>query len=122
MHMGPLGIRPFYVQRDDHAKGLIRLLSLALRVLTLVEHVVREQLQTAGEALTGLYPGNPTRETDRPTTERLLRAFRNITLTIIHLPGQTVRHVTPLSSLQKRILSLLGLSEALYENLASIPP
>jgi transposase len=119
---GPLGIRPFYVQRDDHAKGMVRLLSLALRVLTLVEHVVRQQLQAAGEALAGLYPGNPTRETDQPTTERLLRAFRGITLTIIRLPGQTFRHVTPLSSLQKRILSLLGLSEALYENLTSIPP
>jgi transposase len=119
---GPLGIRPLYVQRDDHAKGMVHLLSLALRVLTLVEHVVRQQLQATGEALAGLYPGNPTRETARPTAERLLRAFRGITLTIIHLPGQTVRHVTPLSSLQKRILSLLGLSEALYENLAAIPP
>jgi transposase len=119
---GPLGIRPLYVQRDDHAKGMVRLLSLALRVLTLVEHVVRQQLPATGEALAGLYPGNPTRETARPTAERLLRAFRGITLTIIHLPGQTVRHVTPLSSLQKRILSLLGLSEALYGNLSAIPP
>jgi transposase len=33
-----------YVQRDDHATGLIRLLSIALRVLTLVEFVVRRQL------------------------------------------------------------------------------
>lgn len=98
------------------------MLSLVLRVLTLVEYLARERLQTANEALAGLYPGNPTRETDRPTTEHLLRAFRGITLTTIYLPGQTVRHVTPLSSLQKRILSLLGLSEALYENLASIPP
>jgi transposase len=119
---GPLGIRPFYVQRDDHATGLIRLLSLALRVLTLVEHVVREQLHLAGDVLTGLYPGNPSRATDRPTTERLLHAFHGITLTIIHLPDQTVRHLTPLSSLQARILSLLGLSEDLYDNLASIPP
>jgi transposase len=119
---GPLGIRPFYVQRDDHATGLIRLLSLALRVLTLVDHIVREQLHLAGDVLTGLYPGNPSRATDRPTSERLLRAFHGITLTIIHLPDQTIRHLTPLSSLQVRILSLLGLSEHLYDNLASIPP
>jgi transposase len=67
-----------YVRRDDHAKGMVRLLSLALRVLTLVEHVVRRQLQASGDALPGLYPGNPTRETDRPTTQRLLKAFCDI--------------------------------------------
>ena len=40
----PLSLTPMYVQRDDHATGLIRLLSIALRVLTLVEFVVRRQL------------------------------------------------------------------------------
>ena len=119
---GPLGIRPLYVQRHDHAKGMIRLLSSALRVLTLVEHVARQQLQAIGQALAGLYPGNPTRQTDRPTTERLLRAFRGITLTIVHLPDRTIRHITPLSSLQKRILSLLGLPDTLYDRLVTIPP
>jgi transposase len=91
----PLGIRPLYVQREDHAKGMVRLLSLALRVLTLVEHVVRGALQAAGETLRGLYAGNPKRETARPTTERLLKAFRGITLSVVCLPDQTIRHVTP---------------------------
>jgi transposase len=39
----PLSLRPMYVQRDDHATGLIRLWSIALRVLTLLEFVVRRQ-------------------------------------------------------------------------------
>ncbi len=38
-----LSLTPMYVQRDDHATGLIRLLSIALRVLTLVEFVGRRQ-------------------------------------------------------------------------------
>lgn len=33
----PLGIRPLYVQREDHLIGLVRLLSLALRVLTAMQ-------------------------------------------------------------------------------------
>ena len=122
----PLGIRPLYVQREDHARGMVRLLSLALRVLTLVEHVVREGLQASRETLNGLYAGNPKRQTARPTTERLLRAFLGITLTVVHLQDQTIRHVTPLSQLQQRILALLGLPASIYENLASpvssIPP
>lgn len=114
----PLGIRPLYVQREDHAKGMVRLLSLSLRVLTLVEHVVRDRLRQAGQTLTGLYAGNPKRGTARPTTERLLRTFRNVVLTIVRLPGQTIRHVTPLSDLQRRILELLGLPCSIYEDLA----
>lgn len=122
----PLGIRPLYVQRDEHVTGMVRLLTLALRVLTLVEHVVRKRLRAAGEALAGLYAGNPKRETTRPTTERLLKAFRGINLSVVELPDQMIRHVTPLSELQRRILSLLGLSTSIYEALASnqnaIPP
>lgn len=122
----PLGIRPLYVQREDRAWGMVRLLSLALRVLALVEHVVRESLQAAGEALRGLYAGNPKRATARPITERLLRALRGITLTVVYLPDRTIRHVTPLSQLQRRILHLLGLPASIYENLAlsadPIPP
>jgi len=76
--------------------------------------------------LSGLYAGNPKRRTARPTTERLLKAFRGITLTIVQLPEQMIRHITPLSELQRRILAFLGLSAATYENLAlpahSIPP
>jgi len=113
----PLGIRPLYVQRDDHAKGMVRLLSLALRVLTLIEHVVREKLEQAGESLTGLYAGLPTRETTRPTTERLLRAFKEITLTMVHMPDQRIRHVTPLNALQRRILNLLDLPPSVYQEL-----
>jgi transposase len=113
----PLGIRPLYVQRDDHAKGMVRLLSLALRVLTLMEHVVREKLEQAGESLTGLYAGLPTRETTRPTTERLLRAFKEITLTVVHMPDQRIRHITPLNALQRRILNLLDLPPSVYQEL-----
>jgi hypothetical protein len=39
------------VQRDDHATGLIRWLSIALRVLTLLEFVVRRQLTADGATL-----------------------------------------------------------------------
>ncbi len=112
-----LGISPLYVQREDHVCGMVRLLSLALRALTLVEHVVRKELKSAGEALSGLYAGNPKRQTARPTTERLLKAFGNIYLSVVHLPNQAIRHVTPLSELQKRILVLLGIEPAIYEGL-----
>jgi transposase len=37
----PLSLTPIYLQREDHITGLIRLLSIGLRVLTLLEFQVR---------------------------------------------------------------------------------
>jgi transposase len=75
----PPSLTPMYVQRDDHATGLIRLLSIAVRVLTLLEFVGRRQLAAEEAKLAGLYAGNPRRETARPTAERLLEAFQDLT-------------------------------------------
>src|SRR5229473_2399151 len=121
----PLSLSPMYVERDDHATGLVRLLSMALRVLTLLEFVVRRQLAQEGAALAGLYAGNPKRATTHPTTERLLEAFQEITLTILVEPHQTRRHLTALSPLQQRVLALLEFTPTIYTKLcgdSSEPP
>jgi len=118
----PLGLRPVYLQREDHLTGLVRLLSLALRVLTLTEFVTRRALAAENETLAGLYPGNPKQQTQLPTTERLLAAFKDITLSLVQLPGQTIVHLTPLTPLQSRILNLLDLPTSLYTDLAANSP
>lgn len=121
----PLSLSPMYVERDDHATGLVRLLSIALRVLTLLEFVVRRQLAQEGAALAGLYAGNLKRATTHPTTERLLEAFQEITLTLVIEPHQTRRHVTALSPLQQRVLALLAFTPTIYTKLcgdSSEPP
>lgn len=122
----PLGLRPLYVHRPDHMVGLVRLLSLALRLLTLVEFIVRRELSKQQAALSALFEGNPTRSTPRPTTERLLRAFQPITLTSVTLPDQHITHLTPLTPLQLQILALLGLPDTIYTDLTkpanAIPP
>jgi transposase len=114
----PLGLAPLYVQRDDHRVGLVRLLTIALRVITLLEGVVRQRLCEQKMELAGLFAGNPKRRTSQPTTERLLEAFSEVTLTVVHAPGFAQRHVTPLSPLQQQVLTLLGFSPAVYLRLA----
>lgn len=114
----PLSLAPLDVQRDDHRIGLVRLLTVALRVLTLLEGVVRQRLGERSEELAGLFAGNPKRRTAQPTAERLPEAFREVTLTFISAPGFAQRHVTPLSPLQQQILALFGFSPALYLGLA----
>ena len=113
----PLSLSPLYVQREDHAKGLIRLLALGLRILTLLEFVVRRRLAEDPQPLLGLYAGNPKRATLMPTVERLLEAFKEITLLILPHSEHNVRYLTPLTPLQQRILELVGVSTQVYTRL-----
>jgi transposase len=115
----PLSIAPMYLQREDHIKGLIRLLSLGLRLLTLLEFIVGKRLAEAGETLSGLYAGNPKRSTAKPTAELLLEAFKNITLLILPQNGHPIRYLNPLTEVQQRILELLGYSGDVYARLAT---
>lgn len=112
-----LALTPLYLATDQRVTGLIRLLSLGLRVLTLVEFEVRRSLQTAPAELAGLYAGQPKRVTAHPTTEQLLRAFQGITLTIWRTRTSRQSHLTPLSPLQRRILKLLKFPSMLYSRL-----
>jgi transposase len=121
----PLSLSPMYLHREDHAKGLVRLLSLGLRILTLLEFTVQEHLSQQQARLAGLYPGNPKQTTARPTAERLLKAFENLTLTIIEQPQHRLVFITPLSELQQQILALLGFSVDIYarfNSISLIPP
>jgi len=79
---------------------------------------VRRILKRNYEKLTGLIENNPKKGVDNPTTESLLKEFDRITLTMVQMPDQITRHVTPLTELQTRILELLGLSATIYTRLA----
>ena len=114
----PLSVSPLQLTSEPRVKGLLRLLSLGLRVLCLLEYQVRCQLAQQHQSLAGLYAGNPKRATRRPTSEALLKAFKGLHLTVLSQQAQTVYHVTPLSTLQECIMALLGFPSALYSALA----
>ena len=115
----PLSLTPMYLQSDQRATGLLRLLSIGLRILTLLEWSCRQRLADSKATVAGLYAGNPKRTTNRPTAEALLGAFQNIHLSLVTIGQELHRHVTPLSELQKRLLTLLDLSPELYEQLGA---
>jgi transposase len=112
----PLGIRPLFVQREEQVRGLTQLLLIALRVLTLVEVVVRAGLEANGEKLPGLYEGQKNRKEGKPTAKRLLAgvARLQLTLTEVGLEEEQHWHLTTLPPLLLRVLQLLGLSPSLY--------
>jgi transposase len=114
-----LSLTPMFLKDDQRVTGLIRLLSIGLRVLTLLEFVVRRGLAQNQEQLAGLYAGNPKRTTATPRAETLLEAFKNIYLSTVTIEEQILLHITPLSELQRKILCLLGLSPNIYSQLAA---
>jgi transposase len=104
-----LSLTPLSLKCEHRIVGLIFLLSIALRVLVLMQFVARENLKKEGTTLKGIYPGQPGRQTTRPTTEMMLSVFRGITLSRITVNGETYEHLTPLTPVQARIVALIGL-------------
>jgi transposase len=102
-----LSLTPLFLQYEHRVVALVCLLSIALRVLVLMQFVVRRHLQQAGATLKGIYPGQPGRSTAQPTTEMMLLAFRGVTLSRITIDGKLIYHLTPLTTVQKRILALM---------------
>ncbi len=112
-------IAPLFVKLNEQIEGLTYLLTLGVRVLTVTEFVLRRSLETAQAKLPGLHPENKQKQTDKPTAERILKAFSDISLTIIkNAAGEDIlRRLTPLSGLQEDILQRLGLEATLYRQL-----
>ena len=112
-----MNIAPLYVKRDDQIKGKTHLLTIGARVLTIIEYQVRRSLQNDRAKLKGLYPENPGKPTDMPTSEKLLKVFSDINLTFLESQGVVTRFLTPLTDLQQEILKRLGLQCSVYKNL-----
>lgn len=115
-----LQIRPVYLRDAQRIAGLLWLLVLALRVLVLTEQRLRATLVERNEQITGLNPASRTQATSRPTTERVIAAFGNITLTTIEGGGRTHHHVSPLNTTQQHILALLHLPADLYDRMGGL--
>ena len=112
-------IAPLFVKLNEQIEGLTYLLTLGVRVLTVTEFVLRRSLETTQASLPGLHPENKQKMTDKPTAERILKAFADISLTIIkNAAGEEIlRRLTPLSGVQEDILQRLGLGTTLYGQL-----
>jgi transposase len=110
-----LGLTPLYLQEEGRIAGLVLLLSVALRVLTLLEWVVRERLRRDGSTLQEVYAGQAGRKTSRPSAELLLTVLRTISISVVEVGDQVCVLLSPLSGVQQRLLDLWDLPSHLYE-------
>jgi hypothetical protein len=105
----PLSLTPGSLQRDELAVGLVRLLSLALRSLVLLEITALQRLAVEDEEQPGQVER---RRVALHAGERLLETFRDIVL----YTGQPREKgsLTALTPLQYRLLNLLKLPPDIY--------
>ncbi len=114
-----LSLMPLFLPYEHRVVGLRCLLSIALRVLVLMQCVVRRNLQKRGATLTGIYPGQPGRQTAKPTTEMMLSALRGVTRSRIRIDGKLHKCLTPLNGVQKRLLTLMEVPLESYNGLVT---
>ena len=111
---GVLKVAPIFLRTDRPIGGLLLIVSLVLRLLTLMEFVARRNLAAEGATLSGLYAGAPKKATARPTAERLLAAFAGITVYTVRIGQRLHCQLSPLTALHKRILQYIGLPLSVY--------
>jgi transposase len=116
----PLSLAPVYLTKTEHIRGLLCLLSLAVRALTLIRYTVSQSLQQADETLKGLSPAYPHVKTTNPSATMILGTFASLTLTLVEQADQSFVHVSPLNPMQHRLLALLQLPADLYQRIADI--
>ena len=116
----PLSLAPVYLTKTEHIRGLLCLLSLAVRALTLIRSTVSQALHQADEMLKGISPAYPHVKTNHPSAAMILGAFASLTLTVVQQATQSFVHVSPLNLMQRRLLMLLQLPADLYQRIADI--
>jgi transposase len=109
----PLSLLPGVIQRNDHARGLVRLLGLGLRVMVLIDIAARARAADV-PSMSWQRSGAQVPAGD-PTAERLLEVFRDITLTTISDGSTRRHHLTALSALQRRVIDWLALPPDTYQ-------
>ncbi|MEI7834607.1 MAG: IS1634 family transposase [bacterium] len=117
----PVGLRPLWVRTDAQIRGLACLLTLAVRILTYIEHRLHDALVADGETLSGLHPGQPHIKTNHPTAKRILQAICRQQPTRIGVNSNNARshHVINFTPLLKRILTLLEIPAGSYTSLTN---
>jgi len=76
---------------------------------------VREGLRKDGSKLEGVYAGQSGRKTVRPRAGLLLGVLKTISLSVIEVNGQTHTLLSPLTKVQRRLLTLWELPTNVYE-------
>ena len=107
-----LEVAPIYIKKPHRAAGLIHAAFIAMMVDALIERTLRQAMAEHGIDALPILP--EARETKTPTTARLLEHFSDVAWYEIDHAGETVVFPLQLTSLQQKLLRLLGMTPSTY--------
>jgi transposase len=119
----PLGLGPMWVWKEEQMLGLVRLLMVALRLLTYIQLRARDEMAKEKEPVRGTYAGQPGRRDKTPSAARLLGGLCRARVSLIGVKrGQEVSwQLVGTPPWLGRLLAWLGLPPGLYSDLARPP-
>lgn len=111
---------PLYLQKEDRIVGLVNLLTLLLQIVSIVEYRIQQSLkeeeQAENQKIAGLYQGQPTLRTAKPTISKIIKAMSPIMLIYVLKDGKIDKKViTNQNQTTKRIMELIRLPIDPYE-------
>ncbi len=117
----PIGLTPIFVWKDDQIKGLMRLLTLCLKISSIISSKLRLSLEEEETSLQEIYPSQPKKKTSSPMTKTVLNLFyrQDITLTSVSVGDEVHWGISHMSDTCKKILRHLKI-ESVYENLLAV--
>jgi transposase len=112
-----LGLSPLYVRTEKRIKGLVRLLSLAARLLGFMTYKIKTNLAKERKTVKGLWDDKKNKETAKPTALSILKSFSkaNITLSKTIIDENEYWYLTPLKENLREVLIYLNISLSLYD-------
>ena len=102
---GPLAVTPMFLKKPERIAGLLCILVWSLMILALSERQVRRELK--GKPIYGMYPEN--RPIYAPTGPRILGCFNELSIVIIKQRGEVHRRLGDRTTVQRKLLNLLGI-------------
>src|SRR5690606_31121719 len=109
-----LSLTPIHLQKDEWIDGLVKLLTIPLRILVVIDKTLQDSIAQRKENLSGLFRYNPKKKLAKPKAERIIEYFCGIYVSKVAVGNQFYSKIIGLEDKQREILSLLNLSVDIY--------
>ena len=105
-----LSLTPIHIQKDERIDGLVKLLTVPLRILVVIDKTLQDSIACRGENLSGLFRYNPKKELIKPKAERIIEFFKGIYVSKVVVGNRYYSSIIGLEDKNIEILCLLNLS------------
>ena len=109
-----LSLTPIHLQKDERIDGLVKLLTIPLRILVVIDKTLQDSIIKRGENLNGLFRYNKKKELAKPKAERIIEYFDGIYVSKVAVGNQFYSRIIGLENKHREILGLLNLSVDIY--------